>query len=122
MNNDIQLQNNDVVFIPPRQKTVTVNGEVRRQSIFELKQDESFKDLENIFGGYLSTTYTKRIRLDRTIPRERRVISNAQYEIIDLDFESINDPVRIFNYLMVINLLFIRLEIYQIKLFQFLDL
>ena len=30
MNNDIQLQNNDVVFISPRQKTVTVNGEVRR--------------------------------------------------------------------------------------------
>ena len=51
MNNDIQLQNNDVVFISPRQKTVTVNGEVRRQSIFELKQDESFKDLENILEG-----------------------------------------------------------------------
>ena len=91
MNNDIQLQDNDVVFISPRQKTVTVNGEVRRKSIFELKQNESFKDLENIFGGYLSTTYTKRIRLDRTIPRERRVISDTQYEIIDLDFESIND-------------------------------
>ena len=73
MNNDIQLQNNDVVFISPRQKTVTVNGEIRRQSIFELKQDESFKDLENIFGGYLSTTYAKRIRLDRTIPKQRRL-------------------------------------------------
>ena len=51
MNNDIQLQNNDVVFIPPRQKTVAVNGEVRRQSIFELKHNESFKDLENILEG-----------------------------------------------------------------------
>ena len=37
MNNDIQLQDNDVVFISPRQKTVTVKGEARRQSIFELK-------------------------------------------------------------------------------------
>ena len=99
MNNDIQLQNNDVVFIPPRQKTVAVNGEVRRQSIFELKHNESFKDLENIFGGYLSTTYTKRIRLDRTIPRERRVFFDAQYEIIDLDFESINDTSRDFQLL-----------------------
>ena len=118
MNNDIQLQNNDVVFISPRQKTVTVNGEVRRQSIFELKQDESFKDLENIFGGYLSTTYAKRIRLDRTIPKQRRVVSDAQYEIIDLNFEDINDQVRIFNYLMVTHLHSLRLETYQIKLFQ----
>ena len=99
MNNDIQLQNNDVVFISPRQKTVTVNGEIRRQSIFELKQDESFSDLENIFGGYLSTTYMKRIRLDRTIPKERRATSGAQYEIIDLDFEDINDQSKDFQLL-----------------------
>ena len=48
----------------------------------------------------------KRIRLDRTIPKERRIVSDAQYEIIDLDFESINDKVRIFNYLMVMYLHF----------------
>ena len=54
MNNDIQLQTMMLFLFYFSQKTVTVNGEVRRESIFELKQDESFKDLENIFGGYLS--------------------------------------------------------------------
>lgn len=88
-NNDIQLQDNDVIFIAPRQKSVKIQGEVFRESTFELKSDESYFDLEKIFGGYLSTTYTKRVRLDRTMPIEKRISSDKQYEIIDLDFNNI---------------------------------
>lgn len=88
-NNDIQLQDNDVIFIEPRQKSVKIQGEVLRKSIFELKSDESYADLEKIFGGYLSTTYTKRVRLDRTMPIEKRISSDKQYEIIDLDLNNI---------------------------------
>jgi polysaccharide biosynthesis/export protein len=88
-NNDIQLQDNDVIFIAPRQKSVKIQGEVFRESIFELKSDESYFDLEKIFGGYLSTTYTKRVRLDRTMPIEKRISSDKQYEIIDLDLNNI---------------------------------
>ena len=41
----------------------------------------------------------KRIRLDRTIPKQRRITSGAQYEIIDLDFEDINDQSKDFQLL-----------------------
>ena len=57
--NDVALQDGDVVFINSRAKTVKVSGEVNRSAIFELKDEENFSDLKNIFGGYLSTTYMK---------------------------------------------------------------
>ena len=88
-NKDIQLQDNDVIFIEPRQKTVTVTGEVLRPSIFELRDEESYSDLENIFGRYLSTTYVKRVRLDRTMLSDKRLISSRQYEIIDLNLNDL---------------------------------
>ena len=61
----------------------------------------------------------KRIRLDRTIPKQRRVTSDAQYEIIDLNFEDINDSSKDFQLFDGDTFTFLRLEIYQIKLFQF---
>ena len=83
-NNDIDLQDNDVVFIGQRSKTVTVIGEVARNYIFEFKSGETFKDLKKIMGGYLSTTYMKRARLDRIIDFKNRNNNDADREIIDL--------------------------------------
>ncbi|MBL52193.1 MAG: hypothetical protein CMG57_09585 [Candidatus Marinimicrobia bacterium] len=86
---DIQLQDNDVVFISPRQKTVKIIGEIRRSSIFELKENESFKDLKKIFGGFLSTTYMKRVRLDRILSIEDRIKFGKDRELIDIDFNDL---------------------------------
>jgi len=50
---DARLMQGDVVFIPPVNKTVGVSGEVARPGIYELKEDETLKNLIN-FAGNLS--------------------------------------------------------------------
>ena len=41
--NDIQLQSDDVIFIPKRGKTVSIKGEIHRNGIYELKENETFQ-------------------------------------------------------------------------------
>ena len=45
---DIQLQRDDLIFIPLRGKTVTVVGEINRPSIYELNKKENLVDLIRI--------------------------------------------------------------------------
>ena len=56
---DIQLQRDDLIFIPLRGKTVTVVGEINRPSIYELNKKENLVDLIRIAGGLKETTTWK---------------------------------------------------------------
>src|SRR5690606_11185540 len=49
---NIRLEDQDVLMIPPYQKRVEVSGEVKRPAIFELKDGETFEDLLNYAGGF----------------------------------------------------------------------
>ena len=94
--NDLKLQDNDVIFIPNRALTVNVSGEVKRSSIFELKEEETFHDLKNIFGGYLSTTYMKRARIDRILSIEDRLKYGKGSEIIDINLNQLESSKKDF--------------------------
>ena len=41
---DIKLETDDVVYIPNRYKTVIVEGEINRPSIYELKENEGLEN------------------------------------------------------------------------------
>jgi len=69
---DVRLQNNDVVFIPPRGKTVSIRGEVRRPAIYELKDEEHFLTLLQFCGGLLPTAYTGVAQVERIKPFDQR--------------------------------------------------
>ena len=86
---DIRLQNDDVVFIPPRGKTITVKGEINRSSIFELKENEKLIDLIKIAGGIKNTTYSKRAQIDRIIPFDQRKIKKMDRTIIDINLSDV---------------------------------
>ena len=79
------MQDGDVVFVNPRGKTVKVSGEVNRTAIFELKVGENFDDLKRIFGGFKSTTYMKRARLDRILDFEDRLKLKTDRRIVDIN-------------------------------------
>lgn len=81
---DMPLQRNDVVFIPPRGKTITVTGEIRRPAIYELLDEEKLDELISISGGLLATTYMKRLQIDRIIPPEQRIVTGIDRTIIDV--------------------------------------
>jgi polysaccharide biosynthesis/export protein len=81
--NDIRLVRDDVIFIPARKRTVTVQGDILKTGVFELKEDETLIDLIKIAGGLKNTTYRKRIQISRILdPIER---SGKRYDKILLD-------------------------------------
>lgn len=90
-NNDIQIQRDDVVFIPPRGKTVEVRGEVSRQSIYELKEKEGLKSLIKIFGGLKATTYMGVVKIDRILPPEQRIKLDMDRTVIDFNLQEVLD-------------------------------
>jgi polysaccharide export outer membrane protein len=64
---DILLQPGDAVFIPPVENTVTIDGQVRRPAIYELKGGESLSDVVKLAGGALANGYEQAISIKRFI-------------------------------------------------------
>jgi len=58
-----QLQNNDILFIPLRGKTVKIEGCVKRPCVYELKQAESLNDLIEFSGGFCENSHAKTIQI-----------------------------------------------------------
>ena len=69
---DQKLQLDDVIFIPRRLKTVSIEGEVNRNGIYELKPKENLFDLIKIAGNLKITAYLDRAQIDRIVPFEDR--------------------------------------------------
>lgn len=63
--NDIRLQQGDVIFVPTVSKIVSIDGEVRRPAIYELKPKESFDDLLKLAGGLMPNAERASIQLVR---------------------------------------------------------
>ena len=72
---DQKLQLDDVIFIPKRGKTVSIQGEVTRNAIFEIKGKEKFNDLLAMAGGLKNTAYLDRAQIDRIVPFNERTDS-----------------------------------------------
>ena len=56
---DKRLQSGDVIFIPPVAKSITVQGEVRRPAIYELKGNETVADAVKLAAGLKSNSFPK---------------------------------------------------------------
>jgi len=123
--NSILLQDNDHVFIPPRGKTVSIRGQVKRPAIYELKARESVADLIQFAGGLHPEAYTKRFQIERVIPFEEREDPSIARKIIDLNLDEVlsgqkdvalsdGDRVRIFSILDILeNVVRISGAVYQ---------
>jgi len=71
---DTRLQPGDVIFIPPVGPTVTVDGEVRRPAIYELRGDSMAADVVQIAGGLTPEADAQRAALSRVDESARRVV------------------------------------------------
>jgi polysaccharide biosynthesis/export protein len=69
---DQALQLDDVVFIPRRLKSVRIEGEIGREGIYELKENEDFLDLLSIAGNLKVTAYLDRCQINRIVPFAKR--------------------------------------------------
>ncbi len=86
---DVRLQNNDMVFVQPRGKTVTIKGEVLRPAIYELHSGENLKKLIEYSGGLKSTAYTGRVQVSRIKPFDQRKKFEYEREIVDVDLTNL---------------------------------
>ncbi|MGA9364069.1 MAG: SLBB domain-containing protein [Bacteroidota bacterium] len=84
---DVRLQNNDLVFIAPRGKTVSIRGEVLRPAIYELKENEHLATLINYAGGLLSTAYLDHAQIDRVKPFEERTKGTEDRAVVDISLK-----------------------------------
>lgn len=92
--NDTRIMAGDVIFIPPVNKTVTVQGEVSREAIFELKNETTIADLQPLFGGYKPTAFLNEIKIERIDGFGARTVKdlNLNYSE-DLSYEVKNGDI-----------------------------
>ena len=67
---NIRLQDNDVINVGTYDALVTVDGQVKRPMVYELKNSENLSSLINYSGGFSSKAYTGKMRVTRKSGRE----------------------------------------------------
>ena len=78
---NVNLKDNDVIRIPAYTKRVTIEGEVKRPGIFELKKGETFVTLLSFTSGFSESAYTASINVIQKTSKEYKVqdISNTDF-------------------------------------------
>ena len=78
---NVQLREQDILFVPNYKTRVEIAGEIKRKGIFEIKTTETMSDLIRFAGGFGDKAYTHALTVIRNNDREREVRSVA-----DADF------------------------------------
>jgi len=78
---DTKLLQGDVIFIPPIGATVSVDGEVHRPAIYEIKRESSVADVLTLAGGLTAEADTSNAMVTRIDEQQHRVV-------IPLDFSA----------------------------------
>lgn len=105
---DVRLMNNDVIFIPVRNNSISLSGAVKKPATFELKDKEGLNELIDFAGGLKSEASIDNIRINRIRPIEDRtpdelydrfitsvdytriIESNENYQLYDGDVITVN--------------------------------
>ena len=91
MSDDLRLQSGDVIFIPTLENIVSVDGQVLRPAIYELRGDTAVKDLVKLAGGAGPRAYSQSARIER-------IDGDGFVRVIDLDLtNSADQQFRIVN-------------------------
>lgn len=80
---NVGLKDNDVIRIPAYSQRVTIEGQVKRQGIFEMKKGENFNDLLNFASGFNEFAYTASVNVTQKTSKEFKVL-----DIKDSEFSS----------------------------------
>jgi len=78
---NVNLKDNDVIRIPAYSQRVTVEGQVKRAGIFEVKKGETFTDLLSFASGFNEFAYTASVNVLQKTGKEYKVhdINEAQF-------------------------------------------
>lgn len=93
---DLILKSGDVVFIQPKGKTVSIAGQVKRPAIYEIKGQETVKNVIALSSGLLPAAYKKSATIER--------FDNSLRSIVNVDLTNSNDlaqPIKDGDYINV---------------------
>jgi protein involved in polysaccharide export with SLBB domain len=78
---NVGLKDNDVIRIPAYTQRVTLEGEVKRPGIFEMKSGETFKDLLSFASGFNEFAYTASVNVLQKTAKDFKVkdIPSSEY-------------------------------------------
>jgi polysaccharide export outer membrane protein len=80
---DTRLMPGDVIFVPQVGPMVTVAGNVRREAIYELKEDRTLQRALMLAGGLAPQAYNQRIQIERAFENQMKIILDIPYEHLD---------------------------------------
>ena len=80
---DKRLQQGDVIFIPPVKKLVSLNGNIRRPAIYEVKEHETLQQVVSIAGGLLPSGASNMVQIAR-----KTIQSGLEIKTVDLSSPS----------------------------------
>ena len=86
---DEKLQLDDVIYIPRRLKTISIEGAINRSAVYELKPQESLIDVIEMAGGLKMTAYLGRSQIDRIVPFGEREKLGMDRMYVDVNLENI---------------------------------
>lgn len=70
---DERLRENDIIRIPVYKNRVEINGQVKRQGIFEMLPGETFNDLVRFASGFTDVAYKASVKVLQLTDTERKV-------------------------------------------------
>ena len=74
---DARLQSGDAIFVPPIGPRITVDGEVRRPAIYEVKNEESVAELVTLAGGLNANANRAAVKLERVVPNRGTTVQDV---------------------------------------------
>jgi len=91
---NIRLQDQDVIKIPPFKNRIELKGEAKKTGLFEMEEGETLKDLLTISGGFTANAYKKRIKIERKTDTELSIkdVKKSEYPTFKL---KLGDIIRI---------------------------
>lgn len=95
---NITVQDQDVIIVKPYESKITIEGAVKRPGIFEMKTEESVKDLLNYCSGFTSNAYRQKVVIERIkgVQKEIVEVSKDNFDLVkikDGDYIKVNEIV-----------------------------
>jgi len=90
---NVQLREQDILFVPNYKTRVEIAGEIKRKGIFEIKASETISDLVRFAGGFGDKAYSHSLTVIRNNDREREVRTVAEADFAKFALQN-GDSVR----------------------------
>ena len=88
---DVQLEDNDIVYVPSAAGRVLVQGKIQRPAIYDLKAGDTLEDLIAFAGGLTPAARLDQVEVARILPPSERGDTPWVKAFIDVDLALLQD-------------------------------